>query len=116
MIHTDIFRKTNGVTTYYDQITIGVYSFDAIIGMQERRGDPSAINCGRIVHFEMVCEDEMVAYFDEGQWYITPDMETFCPEEDEFTESVRIARDVLIRKWRNPEKVKMTNPVDTDLF
>lgn len=110
-----IFQKQNGVVTYYDQITIGLYSFDANITLQEKRGDPSAINCGRIVCFELFTESdgELVAYFDDGQWYITPDEPPFS--NDEFAESVKMARELLIQKWRNPEKIQMKT-VRTDLF
>lgn len=108
-----IFQKPNGVVTYYDQITIGLYSFDATITVREKRGDPSAIHCGRIVCFELLHEDEIVAYFDDAQWYITPDEPPFS--DDEFAESVRIARDILIQKWSNPEKVKVKTE-KTDLF
>jgi len=108
-----IFQKPNSVVTYYDQITIGLYSFEATIAVRDKRGDPSAIHCGRIVCFELFHEDELVAYFDDGRWYITPDTNPF--DDDEFAESVRIARDILIRKWSNPEKVKAAT-VKTDLF
>ena len=108
-----IFRKPNGVVDYFDQITIGLYSFDASIRVREKRGDPSAIHCGRIVCFELLHEGELVAYFDDGQWYITPDEAPFS--DDEFAESVRIARDILIQKWSNPEKIDMKT-VKTDLF
>ena len=98
-----IFRKPNGVVTYYDQITIGLYSFDATIVVQEKRGDPFAVHCGRIVCFELLNEDELVAYFDDGQWYITPDVPPFG--DDEFADSVRMARDILIQKWSNPDRI-----------
>ena len=108
-----IFRKPNGVVDYYDQITIGLYTFDAGIRVRDRRGDPSAIRCGRIVCFELTCNDELVAYFDDGQWYITPDKPPFS--DDEFAESVRMARDLLIQKWSNPEKIE-NKTVKTELF
>ena len=113
MTGTSIFRKATGPVEYYDQITVGEYSFDAAITVQEKRGDPSAIHCGRIVCFELICDDELVVYFDEGQWYLTPEGPLY--DDDKFVESVRMARDLLIRKWSNPEKVKVA-PVKTDLF
>ena len=108
-----IFHKPNGVVVYYDQIMIGLYSFDATICVREKRGDPSAIRCGRIVCFELLREDELVAYFDDGQWYITPDAPPFG--EDEFAESVRMARDILIQKWSNPDRIDVKTE-KTDLF
>lgn len=107
-----IFRKPNGVVDYYDQITVGGYSFDASIRVQDKRGDPSAIHCGRIVVFEMLCEDELAAYFDDGQWYITPDQPPFGGM---FGESAAMARDILIHKWSNPEKIRRKT-VETNLF
>lgn len=108
-----IFRKPNGVVDYFDQITIGLYSFDASIRVREKRGDPSAIHCGRIVCFEMSWEGEIIAYYELGQWYITPD--ALLPSNDEFMEAAYLARDLLIQKWSNPEKIDMKT-VKTDLF
>lgn len=85
-----IFQKPNGVVHYYDQITIGGRTFDAAIITQTKRGDPSAIHCGRIVTIEMTCEDDMVAYFDDGQWYSYPD--------DDFGEA-GLALQLLITEW-----------------
>ena len=108
-----IFREPNGVVVYYDQITIGLYSFDATITVRDKRGDPSAIHCGRIDCFELLHDDELVAYFDDAQWYITPDAPPFG--DDEFAESVRMARDILIQKWSNPERIR-NKTVATDIF
>ena len=108
-----IFQKVNGVVDYYDQIIIGGYSFDVSVRVQDKRGDPSAIHCGRIVVFEMLHEDELCAYFDDGQWYITPDQPPYS--RDEFAEAATMARDIMIRKWSNPEDVDLKT-VMTDLF
>lgn len=110
-----IFRKPNGAVDYYDQITVGEYSFDVSIRVQDKRGDPSAIHCGRIVVFTMEYEGELVAYFDDGQWYITPDQPPYC--HDRFAEAVTIARDLMVQKWSNPESIREGNKiVETDLF
>lgn len=106
-----IFQKPNGGVTYYDQITIGLYSFDAVIVVLKKRGNPSAIHCGRIIYFEMRCEDETVCLFEAGTWYILPGYEEFL-ENYELLESARMARDILIKKWSNPEKIRIV----TDLF
>ena len=109
-----IFQKPNGVVHYYDQITVGGYSFDASIAVLDKRGDPSAIHCGRIVVFEMTCEDELAAYYDDGQWYIVPEKPPFF---EPFGEAAAMARDLLIQKWSNPEKIRNGNKiVHTDLF
>jgi hypothetical protein len=101
MTGASIFRKQNGFVDYYDRIVIGGYSFDAAIRVQDKRGDPQAIHCGRIISMSVECEGELVLYFDDGRWYLTP--ETMIG--DPFAESVEMARDLLIHKWSNPEKV-----------
>ena len=113
MSGTSIFQKQNGAVNYYDQIAIGEYFFEVNVRVRERRGDPSAIHCGRIVVFEMMCDGELVGYFDDGQWYITPD----CPpyEQGTFEESAIMARDLMITKWSNPERIRMKIE-KTDLF
>lgn len=107
-----IFQKPIGIVEYYDQITIGEYSFDATITVKETRGDPSAVHCGRIIYFEMLYDDQIIACFDDGKWYIQD-----IPEIDgSFSESANLARQILIQKWSNPEKIKIQKTVKTDLF
>ena len=85
-----IFQKPDGVIHYYDQITIGSRTFDVAIIVKRKRGDPSAIHCGRIIALEMTCEDEMIAYFDDGQWYNYP--------EDDFGEAC-LAVKLVVSEW-----------------
>lgn len=99
-----IFQKPTGYTHYFDQITIGDYSFDLAVTVSNKRGDPSAIHCGRIVVFEMTCEDELAAYYDDGQWYVVPERPPF---DDSFGIAAAMARELLVTKWSNPERIKV---------
>ena len=101
-----IFQKKTGSTDYFDQITIGGYQFDAVISVREKRGDPSAIHCGRIITFELEHEGELLTYFADGKWYL-PEAETLFVD-DPFLEVVMMARDILIAKWSNYIKFKDT--------
>ena len=99
-----IFQKKNGCTIYFDSILIGDCPFDLAVTVQDKRGDPSAIHCGRIIVFEMLCEEETCAYFGDGRWYINPEANPF---DERFGEKAEIAKDYFISKWSNPEKVRM---------
>lgn len=107
-----IFQKPSGAVDYYDRITVAGYSFDASIRVKDKSGDPSAIHCGRIVSFEMTCGGEFVAYYDDGKWYILPEN----PMEDAFNEAAVMARDILISKWSQPDRIRVTKCEMTDLF
>lgn len=109
-----IFQKETGYTDYFDRITIGGYDFDAEITVRDKRGDPSAIHCGRIVAFLMTCSDDVIALYDDGTWFNTPTAYPWC-SSDEFVETAKVAMDILIRKWSNPEKIR-NRTVKTDLF
>lgn len=99
-----IFQKKNGCTIYFDSILIGDCPFDLAVTVQDKRGDPSAIHCGRIISFEMRCEDELCAYFDDGQWHINPEANPF---DEQFGEKAEVAKNYFINKWSNPERVRM---------
>jgi hypothetical protein len=85
-----IFQKPIGLVHYFDQITIGSYTFDISVSVQSKRGDPSAIHCGRIVSLTMTCEHETVALFDEGNWYEYP--------ADDFGEGC-LAVQMAVNEW-----------------
>ena len=99
-----IFQKEPGCTIYFDSIMIEDCPFDLAVTVRDRRGDPSAIHCGRIVVFEMRCEDELCAYFDDGQWYINPEVNPF---DERFGEKAEMAKEYFISKWSNPERIKV---------
>lgn len=107
-----IFQKKTGYTDYFDQIMIAGYPFDIAVRVREKRGDPSAIHCGRIVTFELTYENEFIAYYDNGNWDIDIDPSMYDPE---FFDIATLARDLMLRKWSNPEKLK-TKCEKTDLF
>ena len=110
-----IFQKKTGYTDYFDQIVIGGYGFDAEITVRDTRGDPSAIHCGRIVAFQMRCSDDVIALYDDGTWFNTP-TESPWSEDDEFTQTAKMAMELLIQKWSNPDRIK-TNKIEvTNLF
>lgn len=102
-----IFQRKPGNTDYFDQITIGSYSFDCAVTVREKRGDPSAIHCGRIVYLEMICEDEIIAYFADGKWYLSPE-NSF---DSDFNEAACIGRDMLVEKYSNPDRLKMKGDI-----
>lgn len=108
-----IFQKKTGYTDYFDQIVIGGYGFDAEITVRDKRGDPSAIHCGRIVAFQMRCSDDVIALYDDGTWFNTPTEPPYG--DDEFSMTARMAMDILIRKWSNPDRIKNKIEV-TNLF
>lgn len=106
----NIFQKPTGDVNYYDQIIIGKYLFEATITLRSKRGDPSAIHCGRIVTLSLQAEDELVAYFDEGEWYNYPD--------DLFGEA-HLALQLLITEWSKDKPKPFAGnkiPWRTDLF
>lgn len=108
-----IFQKKTGNIDYFDQIVIGGYCFDAEITVRPERGDPSAIHCGRIIYFQMTCNDDVVVLFNDGWWYNLPGEPPWS--DDESSQTARMAMDILIKKWSNPEKIK--HPIEvTDLF
>lgn len=105
-----IFQKPNGLAHFYDQITIGGYLFEAALTIQEKRGDPSAIHCGRILALEMTYDDDLVAFFDDGRWYNYPD--------DLFGEG-QLAVMLLINEWSKDKPVPFAGnkiPWHTELF
>lgn len=107
-----IFQKKTGFTDYFDQITVALYSFDVAIRVRHDRGDPSAIHCGRIVTFELSYEGEFVTYFDDGEWLIPIEMDRY---DAEFYDCAVLARDLMIQKWSNPERIR-EKTTKTDLF
>ena len=107
-----IFQKKTGYTDYFDQIMVAGYSFDVAVRVRKERGDPSAIHCGRIVTFELSYEDEFVGYFDDGEWLIQINPTMYDPE---FYDCAILARDLMIQKWSNPERIRQKT-VKTDLF
>ena len=111
-----IFRKKTGSVDYFDQIMIGGYCFDAEITVRpiEERGDPSAIHCGRIISFQMTCSDDVIALFNDGWWYNLPTEAPFS--DDEFAQTAKLAMDMFIRKWSNPERIRGNKIEITDLF
>ena len=103
-----IFAKPKEFAEYYDQVEIGGYPFEAHITLTSKRGDPSAIHCGRIVIFELVFEDTMITYYDEGRWMVEMDELILNDYLDpEFYDCAVMARDILIAKWSNPERIRM---------
>lgn len=108
-----IFRKKTGYTDYFDQIMIAGYPFDVAVRIREDRGDPSAIHCGRIVTFELTYEGDFIAYFDNGEWLIQIQPDIYDPE---FYDCAILARDLMVHKWGNPEKIHTRKAVMTDLF
>ena len=98
---------------YCDQITIGTWDFDVNVAVLEKRGDPSAIHCGRIISFELLLNEVDVLYFDHGEWLT--DTDSLIDLDPEFFDAVIMARDLMISKWSNPEKIRFKTE-KTDLF
>lgn len=67
------FQRKARTTGISRQMTLGGWTFDAQAVISEKNGNPAAIHCGRILCFQMNCEDEIIAYFEDGVWYQTPD-------------------------------------------
>ena len=111
MSGTSIFHKPSEDVTYYDQISIGGYLFEAAITVREIRGNPSASHCGRIVSLEMTIDsDIMVSLYDDGQWYEYPD--------DTFGEGV-LATQLIVNEWSKDDPAPFAGrhlPYRTDLY
>ena len=109
-----IFQKKTGYIDYFDQFIIGGYGFDAQITVRDTRGDPSAIHCGRIISFQMTCSDDVIALFNDGWWYNLPTEAPFS--DDDFAQTAKLAMDMFIRKWSNPERIRGDKIEITNLF
>lgn len=79
--------KTIGIS---DQMTLNGWEFDAQMVISEKNGDAAAIHGGRILVFQLTCDGEIIAYFDNGDWYQLPDIN--------FEEGC-MARELLVEKW-----------------
>ena len=92
-----IFQKRARIIGISDRMILNGFTFDAKMLVSERNGDWDAIHCGRILFLEILCDDEVVAYFDKGIWYQTPD-EDFGPGV--------LAKEAFIEKWSRLDSVK----------
>ena len=74
-----IFQEKPSTQWYTDSMTLGGWTFLSEVLLTSERGNPLAIHGGRIIFLQIsiVYEDddesEVIAYFDEGAWYQTPD-------------------------------------------
>ena len=88
-----IFQKEAQTIGITDRMTLNGWEFDAQMVISEKSGDAAAIHCGRILVFQLTCDNEIIAYFDNGDWYQLPDIN--------FEEGC-LAREMLVEKWNRP--------------
>jgi len=102
-----IFQKGAPITGISDQMTLGGYTFDAQLKVCEKNGNKDAINHGRILFLQITCEDEVIAYFDDGIWYQLPDIN--------FDEGV-LAKDLFIMRWSKSEEIRKREAYDAEIL
>lgn len=92
-----IFQAEPKIIGISDRMTLNGWEFDAQMVISEKSGDAAAIHCGRILVFQLICDNEIIAYFDEGDWYQLPDIR--------FEEGC-LARELLIQKWNKTSSLE----------
>lgn len=95
-----IFDETVRTTGISDRMTLGGWTFDVQIVASEKNGNAAAIHCGRILFLQVECEDEIIAFYDDGIWYQTPSPD--FPEGE-------LAVELLIDEYSRPHKPNRCN-------
>jgi hypothetical protein len=83
-------------------MTIHGFQFMAEIYLSEKRGNPLAIHGGRIISLLMLCNGDLVARFENGEWKLKPD----CSFDE-----AEIALTMFVEKWRKYTPRKEDNAI-----